>query len=475
MAAEAAETPEQPARPGRGRRYGAMALVLIASVLAFFAVSALWVNRQLLDTDNWTETSTQLLEDPVIRDQVATFLVNQLYTNVDVEGELQEALPPRLQPLAGPAAGALRDVLERSVRKTLARPRAQQRWAQANRQAHLALLALLEGGGSVVSSQGGAVRLDLRSLLGETASRFGVGGRIQGRLPASAAQITILQSDQLDTAQKVLKLLKGLPWILIALSLACFGGALALAPQWRRKALRAYGWGLLVAGVAALVARSVAGDQVVGTFGTTASVRPAIADAWEIATPLYVQAATALIGYGVFLVLAAWLAGPSRPATAVRRFVAPGAHSLPVYYGVVAVLVALVLWWGPTPALRKPLSALILLLLVGVGAEVLRRQIMRENPDASLQRAADRVRALSAGVVDWGRARGAAGATAVREGAERVRSQRAAGAEGATIDELERLGRLRESGVLDEAEFAAEKRRVLGQDDGPSEGAQPAT
>ena len=199
MAADGAETPEQPSGTGRGRRNGALALVIVASLLAFPAILAIWVNRQLLNTDNWTETSTQLLENRLIRDQVATFLVNELYTRVDVQGELQQALPPRLQPLAGPAAGALRDLAERSTRKALARPRAQERWAQANRQAHIALLQLLEGGGSVVSTQGGKVVLDLRSLLGETATRFGVGGRIQGRLPASAAQITILESDQLDT------------------------------------------------------------------------------------------------------------------------------------------------------------------------------------------------------------------------------------------------------------------------------------
>jgi hypothetical protein len=480
MAADGAESPEQPSGTGRGRRNGALALVVVASLLAFPAILAVWVNRQLLNTDNWTETSTQLLENRLIRDQVATFLVNELYTRVDVQGELQQALPPRLQPLAGPAAGALRDLAERSTRKALARPRAQERWAQANRQAHLALLQVLEGGGSVVSTQGGKVVLDLRSLLGETASRFGVGGRIQGRLPASAAQITILESDQLDTAQKGLKLLKGLPWVLVILSLACFGGALALAPHWRRQALRAYGVGFIVAGLAALVTRSVAGDQLVGALGSTAAVRPAIAAAWQIATPLLEQAATAVIGYGVVMVLGAWLAGPSRPAVAVRRFLAPGAHSLAASYGVLAVIVALILWWGPTPATRKPLLALILIVLLALGAEALRRQIVRENPDASLHAAGERIRAVWASVVAWARTRGSEGAGAIRGTAERVRTHVSSDPAGTTIDELERLAHLRDSGVIDDAEFAAQKQRVLanGEDAEPppaGEGATAAT
>ena len=83
----------------RPRRRGwARALVVLASVLAFAAILAVWANRQVLNTDNWTRTSTQLLEDRVIRDQLAIYLVDQMYANVDVPGELGEVLPERLQP-----------------------------------------------------------------------------------------------------------------------------------------------------------------------------------------------------------------------------------------------------------------------------------------------------------------------------------------------------------------------------------------
>ncbi len=39
-------------------------------------------------------TSEELIADPVIRDQIATTLVEQLYGNVDVEAELERRLPP---------------------------------------------------------------------------------------------------------------------------------------------------------------------------------------------------------------------------------------------------------------------------------------------------------------------------------------------------------------------------------------------
>src|SRR5512134_1655512 len=124
-----------PAQPRAHRRLG-LALILVASLLAFLAIFALWANRQLLDTDNWTDTSTQLLEDDEIREQVAIFLVDQLYANVDIDGELRRALPPRAAPLAGPAAGGLREVAQRGADALLERPRAQRLWEEANRRAH---------------------------------------------------------------------------------------------------------------------------------------------------------------------------------------------------------------------------------------------------------------------------------------------------------------------------------------------------
>jgi hypothetical protein len=464
MAEPAAPEPSA-VRTGAGRRRAAIALVVVASVLAFPAILAVWVNRQMLDTENWTRTSTQMLENAVIRSQVATFLVDQLYSNVDVEGEISQALPPRLKPLAGPAAGGLRSQADKLANQALARPRFQERWANANRLAHTAALQLLEGGGPVLSTTDGVVVLNLKSLLGEFADTVGVGGRLASALPAGAGQVTILRSEQLGTAQDALRWLRALPIILVVLSLALFGAALAVAPQWRRKALRAYGFGFVLAGVAALVTRSLAGDQVVESLGTTAAVQPAIAAAWDIATPLLVQAATATIAYGVLMIAGAWLAGPTRPAVATRRALAPYVRSPAIAYGVLAVILLLVLWWAPTPALRNPVTALVLIALVLAGAELLRRQIVREFPGEERRLTLERVRdRLGRG---YGRLReGAAGGrSAITGGAARITEVARRGGTAAPaddrIDRLERLARLRDSGVLDAEEFQAQKRQIL--------------
>jgi hypothetical protein len=435
-------------------RLPARILVALATLTAFLAILAIWANRQLLNTDNWTETSTELLQRPVIRDQVAGFLVDQLYANVDVAGELSSALPPRIQPLAGPAASGLRELADRAAVAALQRPRVQERWADANREAHKQLLRVLDGGGPNVSTDNGVVVLHLDTLLGELAQRTGVGGRLAAQIPPGAADLTLLRSDQLAAAQDGLRILRGLPYVLLILSLALFAGALGIAPGWRRQALRAYGAGFVIAGMLALITQSLAGEALANALATTASVKPAISAGWEISTTLLVQAAGATIGYGVAMILAAWLGGPSRPAAATRRGLAPYTRRPAIAYTGLAVLVLLLLWWGPTPATRNPALAIVLILLLVAGTEVFRRQIAREHPDAE-SREGGLGRAVN-GATQWFRDGGTGRQVAVVQ--QHVPEPAAAHER---VDDLERLSRLRDSGVLDADEFAAQKREIL--------------
>jgi hypothetical protein len=412
-----------------------MTLIAIGSLLAVISIFALWANRQLLNTDNWTDTSTELLEDDDIRGQISIFLTDQLYANVDVQAQIQTALPPRAQALAGPAAGALRDVTVRVVTGLLQRPRVQGLWEEANRRAHERLLQVIEGGGDVVSTEGGDVTLDLKALLGATEERFGVGERAGERLPDDAASITVLEADNLQLAQDAVDLLKAAAIFLVALALGLLALAVGLAKGWRREALRAAGWGLVFAGVAVLALRTLAGDAVVGSLAKTEAVTPAVEATWSISTSLLVEAATASIFYGVAMVFFAWLAGPARAATGARRGLAPFIREPGIAYGGLAVIVLVLLAWGPTPALRNPPTAIVLIALLAFAVEVLRRRSAEEFPNASREETMARLRAWLGGLRP--------------------------GRGGGRVDQLERLASLRDTGVLDQAEFEREKAQLL--------------
>ena len=434
--------------PGRSRRRVAIALIVVASLLTFFAIFAIWANRQLLDTDNWTKTSSELLEHDEIRSQVSTFLVDQLYENVDVQQDLEQVFQQVLNSdraalLAGPAAGGLRGLAEDGVDRLLQRPVPQRLWEEANRRAQTRFLQIVEGGGDVVSTSGGEVTLDLKSLLGQTQSTLGVGGRVQQRVPDDASQIVLLRSSQLELAQDAVWLLKTLAIVLIVLALALYALAIYLARDWRREALRACGFGLLFAGAAALVARGLAGGAVVSALATTESVEPAVQATWDIGTGLLVQAASAAIAYGVVVVLAAWLAGPTGWAVATRRQLAPYLREPRWAWGAFGVIVLALIAWAPTPAFRQVLPALVLIGLLALGVEMLRRQTAREFPDAQRGDSFAGPREWARGIAGW------------------VRGLGSRGADDSRLNELERLGRMRDSGLLTPAEFDEQKARLL--------------
>src|ERR1700752_1986040 len=207
-------TETQTDRSAAARRLLPMGLIALATVLAFLAVFAVGAKRQLLETDPWTHTSSELLENEEIRDAVADFLVTELYANVDVQGQLAKNLPPDLKPLAGPASGGLRELALNLSQRALAQPRVQGLWEDANRTAHEQFLAVVDDESEAISTTGGNVVLDLGTILTRLANQVGISGDVASKLPPDAAQITIMKSDQLEAVQSGVRLLRTLAWLL---------------------------------------------------------------------------------------------------------------------------------------------------------------------------------------------------------------------------------------------------------------------
>ena len=365
----------------RSRRVVPIVLILLATVIGIASVLALWVKRQALETDTWTETSSELLEDETISDAVGDFLVAALFDNVDVEGEIAAKLPPQAEPLAGPLAGGLRQLATRAAEEALASPKAQAVWEDANRTAHEKLLALLDDEGQFVSATGGVVTLDLSGLVTQLSSDIGLPAGLADKLPAEAASIEIMKSDELDAAQSGVKALRTLAWVLSALALALYALAIFLARGRRRETLRAVGFSFAAVGVIALIARNAGGSAVTSALASTAAAEPPVDDTWEIGTSLLQETGQSLIGYGIVIVLAAWLAGPTGAATSVRHGLTPYLRQPTYAYGGLAVLLALLFWWDPFVATHRLAPSLLLIIFLAIGVEALRRQVIREFPD----------------------------------------------------------------------------------------------
>jgi hypothetical protein len=408
----------------RGRRIGVGALLVVGTLLWTALGFAVWANRQALNSENWVDTSSALLEDDEIRTAVGLFIIDRLYQSEAVEERLAEVLPPRLVPLAKPAAQGLKEVAQRNAGRVLGTAAALSAWEAANRTAHQALIRLVEG--DVAS---GDVELNLGTLFEQMAAATGLPEDAVARLPANVTSLQVASGDNLEAAQDALDLFKTILWVLLILTLAAFGAAIWLSRD-RRSTIIRVGGCIIFAGVALLAVRHLGGRLVTDALAEAPNAHDVADDTWGIATSLLVDISWGSILFGLFLVTGAWLAGAGRLATSVRRSSAyllrerPGA----VRSGVGIAILLLVIW-GPVPWTQRWWGILVFTALAFIWLEWIRQRTLEEFPDEPSPRLSTRLP---------GRARGDA-------------------------DELERLDALRLRGVLTQAEFDQQKAALLGQ------------
>jgi hypothetical protein len=359
-----------------GRRLAATALLVLGTLLWIAFGLGLWASRQALETDNWVETSGNLLEDEEIRTALGVVLVDRLYDSEAVAQRLEEVLPPELDRLAGPAAAGLKELARRNAPRLLGTAAALGAWEEANRRAHDTLVAIVDGD---VGER--AVSLDLGALLREIASGTGLPANAVDRLPPQVADLQIASADEVSDLRQLLDLFETIVWLLLGLSIAAFAGAVALARDRRRMVVNVGGC-MLFAGLALLAIRSLAGKALVDALAEAPNAHAVADDVWEIATSLLVDVAQGSFLLGLFLVLGAWLAGRGRRATGVRRF---GAHSLREQAGLVwaglGVFLLLLVIWGPVPWTQRPLPMLVFAAGAAAWLAWIRRRTLAEFPD----------------------------------------------------------------------------------------------
>ena len=438
-------------------------LVVLASILAFLAIFTGWVDRQALDTDQWVDTSGKLLEDKAISDAVATYSVDQLYANVDVPRLLKKRLPDDLQAVASPAAAGIRGLSTGAAQRAFQSPRVQGLWKQANRVAHTQLVAILESKSETISSQNGRVVLDLKPIVFQLADRLGLKkqvtnaidkGQATGRLKPGFGQLEIADSDQLDTAQTITKVVRGLAWLFSLGSLALFGLAAYLAKGRRWIVVLGYGLGLVAAGMAAIAVRGASKGLVVDSLAKTEEARVPAEHAWDIGTSLLHSIASSVIIFGVLFVIASFFASPAGAAVSSRQALAP---TLRERQGLVwsifaaVALLALIIW--PPTGTRQLVLSLVVIAIAGVGLWALARKTDQEFPGA---KRGDWMQAMRE------RARRAGAETGRRIGsAVKGLTEEEKHPDDAKLERLERLGELKEKGVLTATEFREEKKKLL--------------
>lgn len=484
-------------------------VLVLASIFLFLSFFSLWADRQILDGKQWTETSTRIIEQPAVQEALSNYLVDQLFDNVDVENEIKQQLPSDWEVLASPATSALRSITLNGTKRVLELPIAQQAWAAANAVAHDTLITVLEGGDARVSTEEGVVTVSARTILEQAAQKLGLSGNLVRKIPPDAGTFVIYRSDDLATAQAAYKVAKDLKWIFAVLTIALYVLAIALAAGRRRRAVIWMGASFVIVALLVLIAQSLGRTPVVDSLAQTSAVVPAVTEVYDIATELLRRMANSLLVTGLLVLLATMLAGPYAWAVATRRFLAPYLRDyLALSAAGAALLFLIVLWLVPLSGFRNAVGLTLNAVLAVAGFIALVTITRREFPDAQpadfgaagdwisrqWRGARELVTERMKGVELPGRGGGPSAPPPSEAGAgsaapERPASDAAADADTERLDaaagagagtaagaapgatsapddlaRLERLQKLHADGALTDAEFAAMKRQILGND-----------
>jgi hypothetical protein len=180
-------------------------LIVLASVLLVLSLTANWIQRELFNTDEVANTTDEILKDEDVQEALATYSVDQLYANVDVQSEIEGRLPSGAEALAAPVTAATQQLALDVAKRALASPRVQELVSTAVAGAQEQFVTLIEDEGELVSTTGGDVTLQYGPVIADLAVRLGVDPATISRIQDAVQQYSTELREGLTTAQTEIK------------------------------------------------------------------------------------------------------------------------------------------------------------------------------------------------------------------------------------------------------------------------------
>ncbi|MFI1246973.1 hypothetical protein OHA63_18490 [Streptomyces anulatus] len=173
----------------------AVLLVLLTVLVPLSALSA-WVDLEIDDTDRYVAAVSPLASDPAVQTTVADLVTEEAMRQIDL----------------GPLQDTVREFLHETVRSFTTTEAFRNAWDTANRAAHKAVAAALDG------DSGEAVTIDLAPVIDQVKQdlvRDGV--PFADQIPVERTEITVLGPGQADDLRDSFRLLRyGSIWPAVA-------------------------------------------------------------------------------------------------------------------------------------------------------------------------------------------------------------------------------------------------------------------
>jgi hypothetical protein len=339
-------------RRRRIRRSVVAVLVAVSCLLVLLSTTVVWAHRTLLDTGTFVGTVGPVFQDPAVASAVATRATDELFTELNLQARLRDALPPKASFAAVPVTNAAKGYVAGELTKVLSSPQFQAIWTAALTATHRQLVAVLRGEKTpVLSTSDGYIVLNTVPLINQALGKVsGLASDLVGKpvtlptitsadppqqavnklsqalgvqLPSNFGEITLVRSSDLATVRQGVKAFDGLTLVLPLVTIVLIALALWLSVNRRRTLLQ------LAVGVSLLMIverRSVLHEQsVLANAAHNPQVALSVLD--DLLHGFFVLTAWVLAVALVVLVIAV-LCGPYRWAVAMRSWVKRTGHSI---------------------------------------------------------------------------------------------------------------------------------------------------
>lgn len=309
------------------RRIVAAILIILASLLAPFAVGARWAHSTITDTAQFAETVAPLADDPLVQQAVEAAVSEAIIDALDIEARLAQVgfLP---DVIVESVASGVNSAIENGVEEYVQGDRFGDAFITLAGGIQVQLAGLLERDGSgAVTLQDGKLVLDTAVLADLVKAQLDARGvPYVGDLDAGIVkgEIVLTDSPNLQIAADALRIFMPVAqWLWLVVVVMLVLGVLLWRP--RARGVLWAGLGLLLGGALTWVALDV-GTAQLSQAATDPNLRALMSATTTILVQFLVNSLLVMMALGVALLVGGWLAGGTRSGRAVRDRIASAAH-----------------------------------------------------------------------------------------------------------------------------------------------------
>ena len=178
-------------RRRRIRRSVVGVLVALSCLLVLLSTTEVWAHRTLLNTGAFVGTVSPVFKNPAVTSAVAARATDELFTELNVQARLRDALPPKASFAAAPVANATKGFVAGQLANVMASPQFQAIWTATLTSMHQQLVAVLRGQHTAaVSTSDGYIVLNTVPLINQALGKVsGLASDLAGK-PVTLPTIT---------------------------------------------------------------------------------------------------------------------------------------------------------------------------------------------------------------------------------------------------------------------------------------------